>query len=156
MGVERTGVSHDPPQQRERRGADSANSGTEARGLRPERHRCAARVFLLDEDGRVLLLRFEMGDPDLPPDFWATPGGGVEAGETELAAAQWIEGGIAVHSEDAFFLGRCGRTTPVLSGVTDAERRVLKEMRWWTLAELTATEEQVFPPGLAGLLSGFV
>ena len=49
------------------------------------RLRQAARVILVDEDDRVLLVRF-----DLPgePSVWATVGGGLEPGETAEEAAR--------------------------------------------------------------------
>jgi 8-oxo-dGTP pyrophosphatase MutT (NUDIX family) len=49
--------------------------------------RRAARVLLLDEDSRVLLLFGR--DPTLPDDsgWWFTPGGGVEGRESLADAA---------------------------------------------------------------------
>jgi 8-oxo-dGTP diphosphatase len=40
--------------------------------------RPAARVLLIDEQGRVLLLRANVGNGDV----WITPGGALEPGET--------------------------------------------------------------------------
>src|SRR5215475_7786891 len=45
--------------------------------------RQAGRAILRDDAGRVLLIHFVL--PNMS--FWATPGGGVEPGETVLAAA---------------------------------------------------------------------
>ena len=42
------------------------------------RIRSAARAIVLDPDDRILLVRFEFPDGK----FWATPGGGIEPGET--------------------------------------------------------------------------
>jgi 8-oxo-dGTP diphosphatase len=47
------------------------------------RARQAGRAILRDADGRVLLIHFVL--PNMT--FWATPGGGVEPGETALEAA---------------------------------------------------------------------
>lgn len=47
--------------------------------------RNAARVLLLDREGRVLLFRFV--DPVTAAPFWITPGGGLDDGETFEAAA---------------------------------------------------------------------
>src|ERR1022692_2984129 len=58
--------------------ADVADSGSwEMAGLGLRR---AGRVVVLDPDGRVLLLRYD----DEPPDgrHWATPGGGLNPGES--------------------------------------------------------------------------
>ncbi len=138
----------------------------------PVRERRSARVILFDDAQRILLLRFEMNDPDLPRSFWATPGGAVEAGETAEAAAarelheelglevelagpvhgehaEWIEGGMRVFSDDSFFIARCNAAAPVLAGASEAERRVLREMRWWTLEDIDNAAERVFPASLA-------
>jgi len=57
------------------------------------RIRPAARAIVLDPDDRILLVRFEFPDGM----FWATPGGGIEPGETpeeavrrELAEEAWL------------------------------------------------------------------
>ena len=47
--------------------------------------RRAARVVLLDPQNRVLLMRYDDGPPNGP--HWATPGGGLEPGETYPQAA---------------------------------------------------------------------
>jgi hypothetical protein len=39
-----------------------------------------------------------------------------------------------------------------LSGWNEIERRSLTEVRWWTLAELAATADLIFPEGLPELL----
>src|SRR6476646_8112610 len=50
--------------------------------------RTGARVLVVDGRGRVLLVRGR--DPAEPeaPEWWITPGGGVEAGESPYAAAR--------------------------------------------------------------------
>ena len=52
------------------------------------RRRLSARLLILDEAGRVLLFRFVYKrGPLAGQDFWGTPGGGVEDGETLEQAA---------------------------------------------------------------------
>ena len=53
---------------------------TSARNQRP-----AARILLLDPDGRILLFRFDAGDR---PAFWATPGGALDPDEDYPACAR--------------------------------------------------------------------
>lgn len=50
------------------------------------RLRAGVRALVLDEQDRVLLCRFAFDKPEGPLVVWATPGGGVEPGETLLAA----------------------------------------------------------------------
>ena len=134
------------------------------------RPRSAGRAILRDDEGRVLLIRFVL--PNMT--FWATPGGGVEAGETLLEAAHrelQEELGIRVslagpvhtatgifefegeliENTDHFFHGRWSGT-PTLSGVTANESAALQEARWWTIAELEATREDFFPRSLVDVL----
>ena len=134
------------------------------------RPRQAGRAILRDERDRVLLIYFVL--PNMR--FWATPGGGVEAGETLLAAARRelkeelgitvpLEGpihtataifafeGELIENTDHFFQGRWSGV-PRLSGVTASESAALQEARWWTLEELEGTSEVFFPRDLAAVL----
>ncbi|GAA1736861.1 hypothetical protein GCM10009809_35090 [Isoptericola hypogeus] len=138
------------------------------------RHRRAARVILLDETDRVLLVRGH--DADEPErSWWFTVGGGIDAGETEVDAALRElreEAGLELASEDlvgpvltragifrffaetcrqdeVFFLARVdGGHAPTDAGWTDVERDVLDEMRWLTTAQLRAETREVFPTAL--------
>jgi hypothetical protein len=47
------------------------------------------------------------------------------------------------------FRAECGREEPRLMGVTTDEKEIMKEVRWWREAELEASEERIFPEGLA-------
>ena len=66
------------------------------------RRRRSARLLIIEPAGRVLLFRFVFKKGPLAgEDYWATPGGGVEEGETfEQAAIRELreETGIPVES----------------------------------------------------------
>jgi ADP-ribose pyrophosphatase YjhB (NUDIX family) len=137
--------------------------------------RLAARVILLDPDGRVLLMRYDDGAPN--GSHWATPGGGLNQGEDFRAGALrelaeetgWTDipllGEVLRRSLTMEYAGRLVRQRERLYlARTDQPRREIRGVeamhatdhiaawRWWTLDELDTTTEQVWPVGLAGLV----
>jgi 8-oxo-dGTP pyrophosphatase MutT (NUDIX family) len=140
--------------------------------------RLAGRVIAIDPAGRVLLFRYE--DPPPKGPHWATPGGGVEGAEDFYQAAcrelveetGWTDvrvGQVEVHrnvfvqwsghfqalvrQHDHYFIGRVADESRPLGEV--AAMHVsdgIHEARWWTLAELDATDEDIYPEGLADLV----
>jgi ADP-ribose pyrophosphatase YjhB (NUDIX family) len=137
--------------------------------------RRSARVILLNAAHQVLLIRFVVERQLKPFVFWATPGGGVEEGETDLDAARrelveelaldialtgpirtftstFEHEGKPIDAVDVFFLGRHEPQGVALHFKTEAERAAMKEIRWWTIAELERSSETIFPPDLARLL----
>lgn len=137
--------------------------------------RRSARVILLSPDRAVLLIQFVVQRSDGAFSFWATPGGEVESGESDHAAAQRelaeevaltlpLEGpvhfasstfeynGEMVAAEDVFFTSRCSREAPQLHRATAEERDVLRQLRWWSADEITGSTENIFPPDLADVV----
>ena len=132
-------------------------------------HRRAARIVVLDEHGRVLLFRHAGSHGR---SFWATPGGGLEDGETfEQAACREAseELGVTgmslrllweatndfmhvdhpVRQQERYFLME-GAFQDLFTGVQAIHQQEgILEARWWTRAELQATTEPVFPVELA-------
>ena len=141
----------------------------------PLRLRRAGRVIALDPRDRVLLFRYDDGPPN--GRHWCTPGGGLNEGEDYRAGARrelfeetgWndVPLGPEVHErtlvmeyDDAivrqherFFLGRVKVARRALGEVAAMHvSDAIAAWRWWTLAELDTTDEDIWPPGLAGLI----
>jgi ADP-ribose pyrophosphatase YjhB (NUDIX family) len=140
-----------------------------------EELRLAGRVIVLDPDDRVLLFRYDNGPPN--GRHWATPGGGLDDGETYAAGARrelaeetgWSDvllggeiyratrvfedQGEMIRQHERFFLGRVDAPRRVLGNVTamHASDRIAA-WRWWTLAEMDSTAEVIWPAGLADLV----
>lgn len=137
--------------------------------------RLAARVILLDPGDRVLLMRYDDGPPS--GSHWSTPGGGLNEGEDYRAAALrelaeetgWGDiallgevhrrtltmkyAGRLVRQHERLYLARTGQACREIRGVDamhDADG--IAAWRWWTLAELDATTETIWPARLADLI----
>jgi len=140
--------------------------------LASPRHRPAARVLCFDPRGRVLMLRWR--DPGDQTVYWEPPGGGLEPGESPIAAARRelheetglpatavLERSIVVQRDfrwngqhfrgpETFFLGRVASDeVPGASGLTGDEDGALLGHRWFTRDELAACTELLQPPEIA-------
>ena len=132
--------------------------------------RQAARLLVVDPDGRVLLFQYE----DAGRRWWAAPGGGLEGDETfeeaaareaaeELAVAHpsltplWAQTveftfrGESIRQAERYFLMRLSGTDANLGeSVQEAHRREgIVASRWWSVEEVERTAEQIFPVDLA-------
>jgi 8-oxo-dGTP diphosphatase len=131
--------------------------------------------MVFDPAGRVLLIRCVVLRKDGEFQFWLTPGGEIEPGETPLEAARRevreelgqeldVVGPVytqSTHFEhqgemrdnvDFVFTARCAADAPKLCGVTAEEIAIMKEIRWWTPQEVEAADaagERIFPVDLA-------
>ena len=140
--------------------------------------RRAARVLLLDGEGRVLLQN--CFDPAAGPDpsWWNTPGGGLDEGESsaQAGARELLEEiglrvgpddlGDVVHTRltefsfdgqdyrqsEEYFLVQVDAHDPAPTAVSDLELVSVVGYRWWSREELRSTEETVYPRELLDLL----
>ena len=136
----------------------------------PSTSRPAARILLLDPAARLLLLQARE-DP-APQTWWIAPGGGLKPNETfrEAAARElWEETGVSapigpwvwtrrhVHigtnggfdQYERFFVAECERTVDLEPPQRDG---YIVGHRWWTIDEISASEERFAPRRLARLL----
>jgi 8-oxo-dGTP pyrophosphatase MutT (NUDIX family) len=143
--------------------------------------RRAGRVLLFDAGDRVLL--FHGFDPARPTHgYWFTPGGGLDDGETmaqgaarelfeetglrmavdELGPPVWREvtefpfDGLRYRQEQEFFVVRVESWEVDTGGFEEVERNSVDAHRWWTLADLAATDQRYYPTNLPELLRGFL
>ncbi len=143
--------------------------------------RPAARVILLDDRGRVLLIRGrDPGDPTKPP-WWEIPGGGIDPGEPSAATAgrelheevgmrhfevgpivatQYVEfdfAGIRFESNEVIHIAETDAPDDRGPRQLEAlEAMAFGEDRWWTVDEVLASDEPFLPPWLPELLPRLV
>lgn len=135
--------------------------------------RPAARILLMDREGRLLLFRFT--PPDRPP-FWVTPGGAVDPGESfeQAARRELIEEtgivtepgpevarrevefvsleGIRVAADERYFLVRVEAPEIATHGHTALEQQVMTRWRWFTRDEILNHHEVIYPEDLVAMI----
>jgi 8-oxo-dGTP pyrophosphatase MutT (NUDIX family) len=134
------------------------------------------RALVTDPDGRALLIRvhdvmaLDASDPVV--DYWITVGGGVEAGESfeEAILREVFEetghricspgpciwrrqrsltdaGGITRESDERYFWCSLGSASLSVANLTASERDLIREFRWWDLADPDLALARIFPDG---------
>lgn len=142
------------------------------------RLRQAARAVVLDPADRILLVRFQFPARTV----WATPGGGVDGGETheqaivrelaeeagleEVELGPWIwtrthvfpfESGRWDGQQERYVLVRTPAFEPAPRFTPDElAAEFVTAVRWWTQAELAAAEELFAPRRLPELVAALL
>jgi 8-oxo-dGTP diphosphatase len=131
---------------------------------------------LVDPADRLLLLRIEdpgvvaIGGVPGPPSYWITVGGGLEpdetfeqAGRREVLEETGIEAfelgpalvdreldlelyGVPTHIFERCFAAWTDHVEISFAGHTELEQDVIKEHRWWELAELSSPDAPTYFP----------
>jgi 8-oxo-dGTP pyrophosphatase MutT (NUDIX family) len=139
--------------------------------------RHAARVILLDPDGRVFLINSIDPNDASKPAWWEIPGGGIDPGEPSADAVarelreeagideavigpivytQYVEfsfGGYDFEQDEVLHVAHTDQTDiRPPRGLEYLEALAFQGARWWTLEEVQASTEPFLPPSLPALL----
>ena len=140
------------------------------------RERTAVRAILITPEHHVLLMRIR--PPGEAACFWITPGGGIEAGETdenalrrelgeelglskfELGPLVWLRrhkfiwAGQWLRQSERYHVVHVERFAPSMSDAIEAS--ILQEFRWWHASELADANEELVPLSLAKIVCDYI
>lgn len=142
------------------------------------RERLTARVLLFDGQGRILLLKGRLPNRPAHTSSWFTVGGGVEPGESlaqaalreiaeetgfisdvELGPVVWtreavseLSTGETVLFKEHYLVARCHGGDPSRAGWEQHENDLIDDIRWWSLEEIAATADRIFPERFCELI----
>ena len=141
--------------------------------------RQVGRVLIRNQAGEIFLLRGrDPGEPDRPA-YWFTPGGKIDPGETsqEAAARELREevgivvepaalgevigtedvtyrfNGVSYRQSGVFFALRHESPRLNTESLTAIEAETIDMGQWWSLAQILATEETIYPENLGEMLA---
>ena len=138
----------------------------------------SARALLIDPDDRVLLIKLDIGRAfGENRAIWLTPGGSLHPGESHEDAllreireetgltlahpGHWVwtspkrvmRDGVPVDTQARVYIQRVPYFHATPDALTPEERKVFRELRWWSIDEIADSRETFIPRSLAELLS---
>ncbi len=143
------------------------------------RERITVRVLLFDREGRILLMKGRMTHRPTDRGAWFTVGGGADPGETvedcarreiaeesgftdvTLGPIVWhrtspgeLPDGERVLLRETYVMAWVPGGEPVRDNWEAHEHDLVDDLRWWTIEDLAACEDRIFPERLLELLPG--
>ncbi|AZM49399.1 NUDIX hydrolase [Streptomyces sp. WAC 06738] len=136
--------------------------------------RRAARLAILDPDGAVFMFRYDDVEAGI---HWATPGGGLDPGESPRAGAvrelheetgwtdivagellctwehDFTRQGVPVRQHEHIYLAAGPRREPTAEAVARHPEDRILGWKWWSPAEAAEPYEPLWPPPLPRLLA---
>jgi 8-oxo-dGTP pyrophosphatase MutT (NUDIX family) len=144
------------------------------------RRRQAARVVVLDGQGRILLIKStDPANPSNPP-WWEIPGGGMDPGETSAETAarelreeagilearigpvvwtqsvQFTFAGLFFDQDEHIHVAWTDQTDLAAPQLELLEALAFQGTKWWTLDEVVAATDAFLPRSLPRLLPALV
>jgi len=119
-----------------------------ADGLRLPKSNPRRSTRRLPEPDRQLGCRWQA-----PPDRASASEPGRDGGARR---SRWVFEGRAYDQEEMYFLVRVSGESPTDGRWSEVEKATIVGHRWWTVEELSCTDETVYRVGLAGILERFL
>lgn len=140
--------------------------------------RPSARVLVVGPGDTLLLLKLRTHGRTPESNYWLTPGGGIDPGESVAEAAarelreetgiqvspadlgpvvaysagEWSTSRAVFAAHDSYFFVRWTDTAIDASGQEELERSLIIGHRWWRLDDLASTSERIVPANAAWLV----
>lgn len=145
--------------------------------------RHCVRAVMFDENGRLLLFRYKAepqirgkNTPEMTH-YWGTVGGGIDAGEDDGTALRreileetgftdvdigpcvWHRKcdlsffGTPVHIDEKYFVAHTRAQEMDFSRHTEIERKYVEDVRWWTVADILASDDIMYPLNIRDLIA---